>query len=275
MRLIHSEAITNLFAFKKLPSSTYRGLFVRFSGTNQAGKAVTRADLGRVRWNRNGTDEVNVTVDELLYYNDLKRAVAEFNSTVGGVFSASFYVPRHLAFDLFGGEFISPDSTYVQFDFPNIGTAAASGTVEISAVEGYSPAQYVHKLIQRNVQAGGAGTTPQEVEMKNISSLYVVENANISRVQVTADNREEINNSQAVLKAYSNNTNNVETAIPFYELRLNKFNQISPGLNSEIKIQFDVTAAVNIDMFVESIEYDGRMTGDSIKQPPPRPVEAE
>jgi hypothetical protein len=238
-----------------MPVGTIKELFIRYSGTNQSGKAVTLAGLGRIRFNHKGTDVHNTSVELLSNVNNLKGGVAEFSSVTGGAFAASVVLPFHAFWDEQSGLFCDVNTSYVQLDFSSASSDVASGTVEVYAIMATRTASYFYQLIQRNVQAGGAGTVTQPVEIANVSELYVKEDSNISQVLVLADGDVKANGSQAALKAYSNSKNRVETAIAVYEIDLNPFDSIRSDLNREVTVQLTTSAAANVNILTSSIVF--------------------
>jgi len=254
MKLIHSQNILDGSLFRQMPVGTIKELFIRFSGTNQSGKAVTLAGLGRIRFNHKGTDIHNTSIELLSNVNNLKGGVAEFSSTTGGSFSASVILPFHPFWDESVGLFADTNTSFVQLDFQSALTDVASGTVEVYAVTGARPASYFYQLLQRNVQVGGAGTATQPMEISNISEIYIKEDAGLSQITIYADNTV-LNGTQGAFKSYSNMVNRVETAISTYEIDLNPFNEVRSDLNKEVTIQVTTTGAVNLNILTSSIAF--------------------
>lgn len=252
MNLFHTENLLNLSAFKKIPRGTVKELFIRFDGTAQAGKTIALSDLGTVRVNVRGTDRHNLSVELLSAINNLKRGVAEFSSATGGAFTASFVVPFHAWWDDRNGEYFNIDDSFIELRFPNLNsTNVASGTVRLYYIEAPSLTSYSMSLFQRNIQAGGAGRVAVQLEAKNISSLYVKEDTNVSNLLVTTDIIT-VNGTQADLKSYSNNVNRVETAISLYEVELNPYDEVRNDLNKETKVVLDATGAANVNVVLET-----------------------
>jgi hypothetical protein len=254
MKLIHSQNILDGSLFRQMPVGTIKELFIRYSGTNQSGKAVTLAGLGRVRFNHKGTDVHNTSVELLSNVNNLKGGVAEFSSATGGAFAASVVLPFHAFWDEQSGLFCDVNTSYVQLDFSSALSDVFSGTVEVYAIMATRTASYFYQLIQRNIQAGGAGTVTQPIEISNISELYFKEDAAVSQILVMVD-RDVKNGSQVALKAYSNAKNRVESPISVYEVNLNPFNAIRSDLNREVAIQITTSAAVNVNILSASIAF--------------------
>jgi stage V sporulation protein SpoVS len=255
MKLIHSQNILDGSLFRQMPVGTIKELFIRYSGNNQSGKAVTLAGLGRIRFNHKGTDVHNTSVELLSNVNNLKGGVAEFFSTLGGAFGASVVLPFHAFWDEQSGLFCDVNTSYVQLDFSSALGDVQSGTVEVYAIMATRTASYFYQLIQRNIQAGGAGTVTQPVEIANVSELYVKEDSNISQVLVLADGDVKANGSQTALKAYSNSKNRVESAISVYEIDLNPFDSIRSDLNREVTVQLTTSAAANVNILTSSIAF--------------------
>lgn len=269
MKLFKSQSLLDASSFADIPRGTVKSLVVRFAGTSQAGKTMTLALLGRLRVNFRTTDIDNLTVSLMSKYNNLKMGVAEFSAAAGGAFAATIVIPFHAPWDDTNGMYFGEKDGYIELSFPGVTiTEIVSGTVSIHTVEAPRIANYIQTLLQRNIQIGGAGTASQELEMSNISSLYVIEDAvNVSSYLVTADASEKINGSQAVLKAYSNMKNRVETAIDLIELDLNPYDEVSKLLNRQVKVQVIATAAVNLDLVAESFAFDANMvtrSGESV-----------
>jgi len=260
MRLFKTQNLLDLSCFADIPRGTTKELVIRFAGVSAAGKTMTLAKLGRLRLNYLSTDTHNLSQSLLSRYNNLKMGVAEFSAAVGAAFSATLVVPFHAPWDDYNGQYFGEKEAFIQLDFPALDAVEiTSGTVSLHTVEAPSLAQYVLLLLQRNVQVGGAGTVSQELEMSNISSLYISEDAAVTNWLVTADKSEKINASQAALKGYSNERNRVETAVDLIELDLNPFNEVKRLLNREVKVQANCTGAVNIDLVAESFAFSDQM----------------
>jgi hypothetical protein len=280
MRLFHSESILNAAAFENVPVGTTKYLLLRFSGTNQAAQAVTLANLGRLLVNRDSDDKVNATYEMMSLLTNLKLGVAEFSSVTGGAFASSIYVPLHAWWDNFHGMFFPYKSGYVQMDFPAVtATIVASGLVQMFYVSAPGSAAYDTYHLQRNIQVGGAGAVPQEIEFKNISSLFFITNAAITNYQITADKVEYVNSDSAPFLANSNAINRVETAITLAEAFLNPYQEIRAGLNSEVKVQVQATGAFNLNCLAEILVPSGtalkRSVADATQRERPTTVVAD
>lgn len=267
MKLFHSENLLNGSAFQKLPRGTIKDIFIRFSGTAQAGKTVALTDLGTVRVNVRGTDRHNLTFEVLNGINNLKMGTAEFSSTTGGSFSAAFTLPFHAWWDQTNGEYFNIGDAFIELRFPLLdSTLIASGTVLLFAIEAPAVSTYTMSLYQRNIQVGGAGQVNQILEMQDISSLYFVENANVSNILVVSDNIERANGPQADLKSRSNMVNKVETGITTFEVQLNPYYEVRSGLNKETKITLSTSGATNYKMIVETFSnIPPSIVDDSLK----------
>lgn len=253
MKLIHTENLLNQSAFKKLPRGTVKELFVRFAGVAQGGKTVALTDLGTFRVNVRGTDRHNGTFRRFNSLTNLKMGVAEASSTPGGSFSFAAVIPFHAWWDDRSGEYFGIDEAFFEARFPNFdSTLIVSGTVSVYVIEAPQVSTYTMSILQRNIQAGGAGQVAQVLEIPSVSSIYIGENANLNTIQVTTDQLDRGSMTQADAKSYSNSINRVETAIDLIEINLNPYNEIRSNLNKEVKLILNTTSAANIEMLVEA-----------------------
>lgn len=267
LQLIKSGQVLDNSLFLQLPRGLWRGLFVRWTGTNAGGQAVNLAQLGTVRVNLMGTDIVNCLVSFLSALGNLKSGVAEFASATGGAYAASVYIPFHTYFDLQNSLYAANDES-IQIELRNTVTTAivTGGTVEVYALQGIHPMRYVPTLINQNVQAGGAGLVSDIVQSRNVSSLYVTDNAQLSIMQVETDGRLRINANRGAIGAFSNFENRVETAITLFELNLNPHGIVSDALSDTVKVMFQVSAATTVLMHYNAILYSPVLQEESNKE---------
>lgn len=273
MKLFHSQNILDLSAFKKLPRGTIKDIMIRFTGTNKTGQAVTLADLGRVRINRNGTDEVNIALSMLSSIDNLKAGFVQATSTTGGSFAFTFVIPRHAWWDDQSGTYYGLDEAYIELSYPNVGTPVSSGTVSIFYNSAPKVSTYTTYLLQRNIQVGGAGQVAQDLEFKNISSLYIQADAAVTNLLVVSDGQEYANGSSDDLRNYSNLINRVESDLSLFEIDLNPFDEIRTDLNKETRLILNATGAVNYQIAAElyaplAAQVVSKSIEDARKTPP-------
>lgn len=230
MKLLVSDQVLNNQLQRDLPHGTIKDLVIRWTGTNQAGQAVTLAQLGQVRVNYRGTDVVNETVNFFSLFNNLKYGVAEFSSIVAGAYAVSIVIPFHAPWDNTVGLF--NNANYAGFvELRNTVTivTVTGGVVQISYVEANAMAPYLTYFIQQNLAVGGAGQQTQDFSGTDISSLFIENNVNLTNVFIQKDQLSRITSDEATLLSYSNFLNRVETAIALLEVNLNPYNYIPAG----------------------------------------------
>lgn len=265
MILHKTEQILNLSASRELPEGVIKGLFIRWTGTNQAAQAVTLAQLGTIRVNFRGTDIVNTTVSFFNAMNNLHWGASEFSSAAGGAFVASVYVPFHAPFDDQNGIYNRLTDKGVFF-LQNTTTAVVvlNGTVEVYYIYATGVAQYIALWLNQNLQAGAAGQVVDRIQSYNVSSIYFTENAIVSgQVNIYQDGKSKIQATQAVLKAFSNLMNRVETAITLLQVNLNPLNQISAALSDLVEVNITVNAGGTYETNYLSFLFDEKMRSDS------------
>lgn len=276
MKLLFSEQILNQTAYRELVNGTQKGLLVRWSGTNQAAQAVTLAQLGQVRVNFRNSDTVNDTVAFFAAMNNLYYGVAEFSSVVGGAFAATIWIPFSAYWDNISGMFNdSKISAYIELRNTVTVATIVSGVVEVHYEEAPAIAQYTTTFFQQNVQVGGASQAKQTLTGFDISSLLLDENANLTTIFTTVDEGAKISSTQAVMKAYSNLVNRVETAITLIELNLNPYRRIPSG-GRQVQIQLQMSAATTVGLhsmgFVLSPQEATKSVEFYATQPSPLPI---
>jgi hypothetical protein len=261
MRLFHSDSLLTTSTNKQLIEGTIKGLWIRYTGTNQTGQTLTVANLGTVRVNVRGTDIVNVPVSFLSNMNNLFWGAAEASSTISAAFAFTVYVPFHAPWDSQNGIFVQiEDNPYIQLNYSGVtGTIIASGTVEVYAVLANQVARYIPLWNQQNVQVGGAGRATQRLQNFNISSLFIETNAQLTTVLVNKDNKSVISANQNVLLAKSNLENEVETSITTYEVCLNPFRRIEEAVASLIEVDFTLGATTTVVMYFLAFLFDDDM----------------
>lgn len=252
MRIFHSQNALDGAAFRKLPSGTIKDIMIRFEGTAQTGQTVTLDNLGRFRINIRGTDTHNLTFSLLNAIDNLKYGAIAASSTTGGAFNFAFVVPLHAFWDMQNGTYVGEDEGFIELSFPAMTSSLiASGTVRLSYNSAPRVSTYQSKLLQRNIQIGGAGQVAQDLEFKNISSLYIQDSSSVTQILVTADGREYANDSRQAFLDYSNAMNRVETALTLFEVDLNPFDEIRSDLNNEVRIILTSTGSLNYDVVAE------------------------
>lgn len=248
MKFLGAEQILNQTMYKELNYGTMRGLLVRYTGTNASGVAVTLAQLGQVRVNFRGNDNVNDTVSFFASMNNLYYGVAEFSSTTSGAYAATIWIPFSAPWDEKNGMFNSKGiAGFIQTNNALTTAVVANGVIEVYYLEAEAIANYATFWLQQNVQVGGAGQAKQTLTGFDVSSLLLEENAQITLIQVNKDERNLMSSTQAVEKAASNLMNRVETAITLIELNINPYKYIPAG-GRQVTIQLQMGAATTVGL---------------------------
>lgn len=265
MNLFNSTAILNQAAIENLPEGMLKGLWVRFTGTNLGGQAVTLANLGVLKVQWRAKDIINVPVSFISAFNNLHYGVAKFASAVGGAFEILIYVPFHVYWNQDNGlKVVKGDGAFVDIRTQALAAIVATGLIEVYYERSTSTAKYIPMLIQQNIQVGGAGQVPETVKGFNISSLYFTENASITNINLHKDGTKYVSSNQQVLGDASSLRNRLETDITTFEIDLNPDKVIANAMVNVVDLELTATGATAYEMFYMAILF---LTQQVIRQP--------
>ena len=258
MKLLKQENLSNLQLNYNLARGQYGLFLIRFSGINNGAATVSLAELGNIILNWNGKDIVNVDAEVLTMLANIYGGFIE--NTPGGVgtaFAYSFIVPTSAWFDPKNIYDVSDsDKVLFKFDFPNIMTGAASGSVSISGLHQSGIMSYFHKILSRTVVSGGAGIITDTIVQSNIINLYIKNPAAlVSDIQLLVDNNVRVDSTIPVELAYSNWVHLLEATNTFLAEEFAPSKDVREAISNILTYKYTFTGAGNLEQYYSAIEF--------------------
>jgi len=258
MNLLWSDNLGNLTTNYLVNPGSYGGFLIRYSGTAQTGQTVTTTNLGNIILNSGGDDKINVDVDMLQQANNLYGGFIESNSTAGGAFNFSVFIPTGAWFDPKNVYNLTKEmQTYFKCDFPAMtSTLISSGTIQISGILQQGVHSYWHKMFSYNVVSGGASILTNTIAKANIIELYLKNPAAlISQMQLIKDNQTFVNGNVANELAYSNYIHEVESSSTFLAVEFAQSKDIRQAISRTLTYNYTFTGAGTLAQYYSAIEF--------------------
>jgi hypothetical protein len=253
MKLFKTEQLLNGQLNRVLPIGLYKEILLIYSGTNQAGKAVTRADFGTVRVMRGNQLQHYVTVELLQRFTDLKYGTAPFSSTVGGAFSLTCKLPLRPLDDIQSGTYFDGSAgTYIELLFPDLLNLITSGIVKVYLIPAMVSTGYIPSYSMQSIQSGGASVDTEIISGRNTAALYALYNTTFTNVNVRVDGDLRVEATLEDLRTNSAINNRIEnTSSDGYnlvEIDLNPNKISSLATNDRTVFGFTTNAAGSLVM---------------------------
>lgn len=248
MQLIKTQQHNDGSVLFNLPNGKYAGLYVRMSGTNQAGQTFgsVYTDFGTLKINHFNTDIISLSPDHLIALTNLYGGIPENSTVAGAAYTHSFIIPFRRKNDRNNSLNVVAESTkFILTGFVTT-TKVAAGTIEIYAIPTKAPSVYVPLLKGVDTTVGSAITDAWvKSPDANVAQFYVLTDANLSRAQVKVDGETVIQGSWGAIDAFSDATNLVETGITLVEVFAPKSDSLSESVNKEFLFYYTTTGAIS------------------------------
>jgi len=232
---------------KYIQKGRYVALYLVIYGTTDAGQTLTKEDVGRIRLTRHGREKQSETFD---FYHDLSDLMGGYPTSTTPAAGASrivAYIPfQHIrmpnSMDVQDNQELK---IFLNFDAATLATrfGANPSYFELWGLTADAvPEKYELEIYEKNMQPGGAGKLPVEINESNVIGLYyrddggIVSNVNLSRDGETAIGDVPLE----VLKDTTNMMMNLETSgNPLVFINFvpagNRSNAISKNITGQIK----------------------------------------
>ncbi len=240
---------------EKIPAGLYRGLFVRFSGTNNTGYTLSAADIGNFKLTLNGEQIMFISSDFLADLNNQWFGYQEASSTSGGSFAFSFIVPFYRPGFPSGLHVKPDDELYLALQVGgNVSSYVANWKIEVDTLPTNEPEKYILRILQANETVGGAVTYKKRIPNENVFELFL-KGSNVSKVQIERDGELVYSSSYNNLIAESSLRNRVESStVNYADLVLG--DQVSDMLSDQVDVEFTTTASDTVYIQYISFAFD-------------------
>jgi len=255
----------------ELKSGQFSAFFLHMIGVNNAGETLTLANFANLRINRNGQDFVNCDMELLHQYADLKKGLAEFDSTVALAFTVGFEIPASIGRK---GEFpniiqISDDDRcfmHIDFGTTTVDTVVLSGDCQIYGIPASGVEKYLPQLIQDQIVFGGAGSEKKKAAISNLHSILAFPDtaANFAKLQIEKDGQIIQDADYPAIASYTNLNNEKEaTALVVAETLLAKGLRHDELFTEDVYIYPTVSGAVTLNLLFVGALFDNKATLNS------------
>ncbi|MHA1757967.1 MAG: hypothetical protein ACTSVV_14430 [Promethearchaeota archaeon] len=262
MKFILSKSDLNNWE-EKIPVGNYKGLHLRFSGTNDTGQALSSADIGNITFSLNGEQLFFVPSGFLADLNNQMYGYVEESSASGGAFSISLFLPFEIP-EFPNGLHINPeDDAYLGLQVgSNVDTKVVSWSIDVNGVLTGDPENYILKSHSANETVTGAVTIKNKLPQENIFSVYV-KGSNISRLLLERDGElvHECDYNSAL--AETSLRTRVESSLVGY-VALPCGDQVSDLLSDDVSLQVTTTDADTIYIQLLHVGFDSKRQTKSL-----------
>jgi hypothetical protein len=265
MLTLGSQAISGGIYQLTLPQNQY-GLFaVRYAGVNAASQTIGIADVGNILLNWNAQDKVNCPAQVLSFMNNLYGGVAPVSSASGAAFDITVFIRTGIPYDYHNIYDVgTQDNVYLKIDTSALVSGVknpASGNVTIYGVPRRGYMNYVHKVLSKNVVAGGASTLTDIIPDANIGAIYMLNagtlltSVQVSRVEATGT-RLIVNADETSVQDESDQIHILETSTsPALAIELGQSKAVSEYNSGQVKYQYVFNGAGTLAQYYGAIEY--------------------
>lgn len=254
MRLIKSESHATGQVLFKLPKGRYAGLFVRWTGTNNAAVQLLITELGRLSITHQNVEIANIRPQLLILLTNLYGGVPENASAVGAAFAYSFIVPFRTKTDGNNVLPVMPDKTELTIKGYNT-AKVASGTIEVYALYSEGVPKYVPLLKEFTMDFAGAATKSLTYGEEFIEQLHILDDANIDKIQVVRDGQSVIDGTFNAVQSFSDASNKVEAGVTLVEVLAQKSEFLQNVRETQIQIVASGAIAELVTFYMAAARY--------------------
>lgn len=253
MKQLYSNPIANQSTLFNIPRGQYGALAVEFSGVANTGQTLALADCGAVKLSFNNEEVINVDFEFLALANNLYGGVTKFSSVTAGAFYIFAVIPLSAWFDSANILDVSEtDNAYLRLDYSTASTKALSGNVRVYGKVKYGVMNYLHKIINRNVNVSGATTFSDSLLIPNISQVYLKNPSasNVTDIQIIKDNDVIVDASTDLVQAYSDYIHQVETSQTLVAVEMGETKDIREVLGNSIQYKYVFSGAGILNQYI-------------------------
>lgn len=245
-----------------LPAGRWAFLKITLIGTSDTGQALTLADLGNYRIERNGRQIHGEDMRFLSEYADLKNGHPTFVAPTAGATRVALYVPFSVPAQPNTLDLASKEEADLTLEFgSNLSTIFGSNdfTYEVLAYSAPSvPETYELQISQQDVRASGATRENEVLNKQNIAALYLRDTDSVvDQIQLITDGETIVDNvSDDDIRDIANLFNQVEAAQDLAEINLLASGNILEASNNNSQLEANFSGAGEMGVTVLSINFD-------------------
>lgn len=213
MRLQDTSSAVASPATLKVKAGQYSALFLRITGTNQSAQTLTAGNIGTVTLRVENKPQWSLEFDDLQTINNIDEGVVEAASASGAAFafSARLLASRHGDGNVFHFNGSDADVVHVTMSGATA-TVVASVSIQLFAIPAEGSSIYMPQMFSMAPTVSANQVRPIELPHENISALYIMDPANVDRVQLEVDGEVISDGTWADTIANSNQESNLESA---------------------------------------------------------------
>lgn len=240
---------------ERIPAGLYKGIQLRFSGTNTTGNALAVSDIGNLTITLNGEQIMFIPTGFLADLNNQWYGYQESSSTAGGSFAHTLFIPfEYPGFP--NGLHVKPeDELFLELQVgSNVSTYVSSWTIDVNLEYTNEPEKYIMRILPANETYNGSGQFKKRVPNENVFEVYV-SGSNISRVAVERDGELIHESDYNSLISNTSLRRRVESALVSYA-SLPLGDQVSDMLSDSVDITVQTSASTTVNIEYISFKFD-------------------
>ncbi len=264
MRLLSQVSVSQGSLTYNVERGKYGLFVVHVSGTTPAADtvALTRAQLGNLILNVNGSDKINVDLEILSLVNNIYGGVGTFSATGGngttvkGTFEADIFIQTGAPFDPSNILDVSDrDKVYFKLDFSALAAKADAGSISVHGKYKDGVQRYIYKMLSRSVVSGGAGVTTDFITEQNISSLYIKNPSLVDQIQLTRNGKVVVDDITSVLQAYSDWIHQLETTNVVIAVEFAETGRLNDTVSNSFAYKYQFNNSGTLAQYYASLEF--------------------
>lgn len=263
MKLLFSRNATTNFLEEISHVGLLKGIFLRIYGTANSGQTMAISDIGNIRFQVNGQQDIFISTTILQAINSMWYGFMEASSVSASAFSFALFVPFEVP-DFPNSRLLQPsDDVYLGIDMAAaVATKVSSWTIEAYGIPGTTPEWYQMKLQPAN-RYSVAGTSRKQVPGENIFRVWL-NGTYITDVQLERDGELLYSAKYAAIKAETSRKNRVESALVSY-LELETGETVNDFLTDNVELQVITSQSDTVLIQFLSIGLNGSRKSDSLR----------
>lgn len=250
---------------KEIPAGIYKGIHLRFSGTNLSGQTMAIGDIGTLTFSINGQQTHFVPTGALADILNQWHGYVESSSTAGSSFAFGLFLPFEFP-GFKNGLHVSPgDNAFIGLQVASaVATKVSSWTIEINGVYSNELENYILKMLPANQSYSGAITLKERIPNENILSVYVY-STTVTRVALDRDGEQLHECSYNALISETSLRRSVEdSAITYGELLCGE--QVSDMLSDDVQLQLTTSGSGTATVVYVAVGFDRKRRSQSVQQ---------
>lgn len=258
MKLLHAVPALNGSLTFYVPKGQYGFFQIVFDLDAAAGVTITRANLGNIKFNWQGSDVFNVDAELLSLLGNVYGGISEFSAVAGGATRCSIFIPCGAYWDSQNiYDVHDNDRVYFELTFPALTAAVIdSGFVKVYGKDKVGVMNYLFNIMPRPVVSSGAAVLSDTYEINNVISIFMKNPAAlVSNIQIDKNNRTIYNAPTTEIQAYSDWIHQLETTNTTLALEFAESKDIREALGSSIRYQMTFTGAGTLAQYFAFIEF--------------------